>query len=940
MHRGLTAGEVTVQAVAVERGHGSHEQGHGGEALVQGLVGGQLVGGHRAAPEAFAVQANEPVAQVAVHKVADGTGGAGGLIVLKVGLYLGNEGIEGRDDPAVYLGTLGQGHLGRRGVKAVHVGIQGKERVGVVQGAEELAGHLGHTSLVKLEVVPGRRVADHVPAQRVAAIGLDGAKRVNGVAQALAHLVTVLVEHQTVGNHVLVGHAVKHHRRDGMQREEPAARLVHALGNEVGGEECAVVNGLLVLERVVQLGIGHRTAVKPHVDQVELALHGLASVAHQHDVVHVGAVDVNLVIILLAVVTGDKALVLVGVARHHAGSHGLLNLVIEFLDAADALLLAVLVAPDGQRGAPVAAAAQVPVVQVLQPFAKAAAARVLGLPVDGAVELNHAVAAGRVADKPAVQRVVEHGLVGAPAVRIVVGVLLHLEGGALLLHADADVDVQVLGLGGCRLVILAVHRVLRVIGILDPAAGILLVQLLVDKLLDEVLVEVVEHIVFAGEIDHGSRLHLLVDHVQGGDAGGLGHAGIVGTKGGRDVHDSRTVLGGHIVTGDDAEAAIIAHDLAVHLIDRLYPREELLIAHLQQVLAFEAGDDLIGHYLVASAVLQRLVLAVGLEVGIDARLGQQIDGRLARVGVETLHGHIIDLASHTQGGVAGQCPRGGRPCQHIGIVKPGVGLFTYLLDYGVLVTTQHSELGRHGLVLDVAVAARQVQLVRAQAGAGSGRVGLDGVALVEQALVIELLEQPPQALDVAVLVGDIGVLHIDPVAHAVGQVFPLAGVFHHLLAAGGIVLIDGDLLADILLGDTQGLLHAQLHGQAVSVPAGLAQHLVALHRLEAAEDVLDGPGHHMVDARHAIGTGRTLKEHIRLGAIALADAAAEHVFLVPLLQHFLIDIRQIKPVILVEFFHFLIMYDVKFGCKGSYFYWIEEKRTRKHRVTAPKLSSS
>ena len=370
------------------------------------------------------------------------------------------------------------------------------------------------------------------------------------------------------------------------------------------------------------------------------------------------------------------------------------------------------------------------------------------------------------------------------------------------------------------------------------------------------------------------------------------------------MHDTGTVLGGHIVTGDDTEAVIVAHNLAIHLIDGLHPGEQLGVAHLQQVLTLEVGDDLVGNHLLASLVLQGLVLAVGLEVGIDAGLGQQVDGGLARVGVEALDGHIVDLVADAQGRVAGQGPRGSRPGQHVGLVEALVGSLADLLDHRVLLTAQHGELGGHRLVLDVAVATGQVQLVGAQAGAGSGRVGLDGVTLVEQTLVVELLQEPPQALDVAVLVSDIGVVHIDPVAHAVGQIFPLAGVFHHLLAAGGVVLIDRDLLADILLGDAQGFFHAQLDGQAMGVPAGLALDLESLHRLVAAEDVLDRPGHHVMDARHAVGTGGTLKEHIGGRTLALADAVAKHIFLVPLLQDFLVDIRQVKPVILVEFFHF------------------------------------
>ena len=45
--------------------------------------------------------------------------------------------------------------------------------------------------------------------------------------------------------------------------------------------------------------------------------------------------------------------------------------------------------------------------------------------------------------------------------------LLDLEGGTVLLHADAHVDVQVLVLVGSSLVVLAIDGVFGIIGILD-----------------------------------------------------------------------------------------------------------------------------------------------------------------------------------------------------------------------------------------------------------------------------------------------------------------------------------------------------------------------------------------------------------------------------------------------------------------------------------------
>ena len=134
-----------------------------------------------------------------------------------------------------------------------------------------------------------------------------------------------------------------------------------------------------------------------------------------------------------------------------------------------------------------------------------------------------------------------------------------------------------------------------------------------------------------------------------------------------------------------------------------------------------------------------------------------------------------------------------------------------------------------------------------------GRIGLDGVALVEQVLVVELLEQPPQALDVLVVVGDVGVLHVHPIAHLVRKVGPLGGVHHHVLAATAVVVLNGNLGADVFLGDAQFLLHAEFHGQAVSIPTGLALHLEALHGLETAEGVLQRACQDMVDTRMSVG---------------------------------------------------------------------------------------
>ena len=179
----------------------------------------------------------------------------------------------------------------------------------------------------------------------------------------------------------------------------------------------------------------------------------------------------------------------------------------------------------------------------------------------------------------------------------------------------------------------------------------------------------------------------------------------------------------------------------------------------------------------------------------------------------------------------------------------------------------------------------------AQTGSRSGRIGLDCIALVEEALFIELREKPPYGFDITVVVGDVSVGHVDPITHLSGEFLPLACIFHHLGTAGGVVVVDRNLLADVLLRDTEILLDAQLHGQSVGVPAGLAFHLEALHGLIAAEYIFYCTREHMMDARLAVGGRRPFEKHERRAALALGHGAFKNVVGLPFTAHLAVDFR-------------------------------------------------
>ena len=447
--------------------------------------------------------------------------------------------------------------------------------------------------------------------------------------------------------------------------------------------------------------------------------------------------------------------------------------------------------------------------------------------------------------------------------------LLDLERLAGGLQHDAEVDVEGRGVG----------REGSVVGVLDVAAGPLgVVRAHVGG--DVLRVEVFQAEEAALQVHLRLRIAVAVDDLQGDDAREAGHLGVVRAEGRRDVDDARSLLRADVVAGDHAEGVAV----------RAEPGDQLLVAHAHELAALHAaGQDFIGYLLP--------------EQRPDERLGDDVGRGSAGVRVRGADLDVVDVGADAERRVGGEGPGRGGPGEEIEVLLP-----------------HHLELHRAGGVLDVAVAAGLVELVRAQARAGGRAVRLDALALVEQALAVDVLEQVPERLDVAVVVGDVGIVHVDPVADALGQAAPLGGIFHHLLAAGAVVVLDGDLGADIFLGDAEFLLDTQLHGQSVGIPAGTAADLESGLRLIAADGVLDGAGHHMVDARHAVGGRRALEENELRSAFAEGQRALESVAFLPALQHFFPHGNQVQAVILFESHIFCLILRLFLVCKFNEFY--------------------
>ncbi len=179
--------------------------------------------------------------------------------------------------------------------------------------------------------------------------------------------------------------------------------------------------------------------------------------------------------------------------------------------------------------------------------------------------------------------------------------------------------------------------------------------------------------------------------------------------------------------------------------------------------------------------------------------------------------------------------------------------------------------------------------MRRKHSAIGGAVPLDFVALVEVALLVDALKQIPDALDVCILERDVRVGEIDPVAHTDRKRVPQVFVAEDTLAALLVVLRDAVLLHHVPPFEAEFLLHLDLDREAVRVPTRLAVHAEALHRLIAAEKILNRPRDDVVDARLAVGRWRALVEDEVLRTLADFEALLEGLFALPAVQHRLLN---------------------------------------------------
>ena len=274
--------------------------------------------------------------------------------------------------------------------------------------------------------------------------------------------------------------------------------------------------------------------------------------------------------------------------------------------------------------------------------------------------------------------------------------------------------------------------------------------------------------------------------------------------------------------------------------------------------------------------------------------GYDINGRLSCIRIERKYADIVDRRSYAQRGIRRKGPWRSGPCykayRHVIVTVKKVRNFV----------SDDFELYYGGGILHVPVASRLIQLVRTQPCPCGRRIRLDGITLIQKPLSVDIFQQIPQSFYIAVVISDIRIVHVHPVADLLGQGHPLPGVFHHFLAAGIVVFLYTYLVSDIFLGYSQHLLHAQLYREAMRVPSCTSVHLEAALGLVPAYGILYGSGHHVMDARHTVRGWRSFEKDEFRSAFPHFERASECIVPLPSVQHLVSCRHQVQTFIFLE----------------------------------------
>ena len=176
--------------------------------------------------------------------------------------------------------------------------------------------------------------------------------------------------------------------------------------------------------------------------------------------------------------------------------------------------------------------------------------------------------------------------------------------------------------------------------------------------------------------------------------------------------------------------------------------------------------------------------------------------------------------------------------------------------------------------------------MRGQRRSATRAVRHDLVSFIDKSAVENVFQRPPLGLDIIIVVSDVRVFHIHPVAHAVGHFLPLGLVLPHAFLALTDKRLDTVLLDILFAVHAELLFDFEFDGQTMSIPAGFTRGVIAFHRLETRDNILHDARENMTDMRLAVSGRGSVVEREFFAVLGLFQRFFENAILFPELQHF------------------------------------------------------
>ena len=167
------------------------------------------------------------------------------------------------------------------------------------------------------------------------------------------------------------------------------------------------------------------------------------------------------------------------------------------------------------------------------------------------------------------------------------------------------------------------------------------------------------------------------------------------------------------------------------------------------------------------------------------------------------------------------------------------------------------------------------------------------MALIQQAAIEQILQTPPNAFDVRLVVSHVRFFQIDPKPKSPRQGLP----FLHVTPNALLAFLDERFFAvrfDLFFTvDAQFFANFDFDRQTVRVPAGFAFAAETLHRFVTRKHVFDRSSQAVPGVRHAVSCRRAFEEHERRCVGTALKRFFVDIVVVPELQNLFLKLRKL-----------------------------------------------